>query len=419
MLMGDYGISVLRAFVRAYCPETRGAGNLGNIGHKEQIIDYLTARGYSADDVAEWMRAGNFGSSSDNSGDNGNSSEAGAEIPATTTTTAAAPAGGDNSAILAALEAVKNAVINQQAAKPAEVKIDIEAVKAAAVEAAREEYAKYNPPVVVEVRKLDGTTAKFDRVHCKTADIIKVCGAGIHCLLVGPAGSGKTTACEQVARALDLKFYPLSVGPQTTKSDLLGFIDANGNYHSTPVRDAFQNGGLLLLDEVDAANAGVLTVLNALLANGHCSFPDGIITKHDNFRCIAAANTYGRGADRLYVGRNQLDAATLDRFSGGVVNFDYDETLEMSLAGNDTWCAFVQSLRHAAERLKERVVLSPRASIAGAKLLKLGYTWSAAAEMAIFKGISDDLKSKLKSEAAAEFRTWCECHGENAEVAAD
>jgi hypothetical protein len=44
----------------------------------------------------------------------------------------------------------------------------------------------------------------------------------------------------------------------------------------------------------------------------------------------AAANTYGTGADALYVGRNQLDAATLDRFY--VVEMDYDRKLEAKLA---------------------------------------------------------------------------------------
>src|SRR5690606_16360641 len=36
------------------------------------------------------------------------------------------------------------------------------------------------------------------------------------------------------------------------------------------------------------------------------------------------ANTYGRGNDRLYVGRNQLDEATLDRFRIGTIPMDYD-----------------------------------------------------------------------------------------------
>ena len=208
---------------------------------------------------------------------------------------------------------------------------------------------------VIEVKQPDNLPNKVVGVcHYLTEQIAQVCNVGVHQMLVGPAGGGKTTCCEKVAEILNLKFYPMSVGPQTTKSDLLGFIDAAGNYHTTPLREAFENGGLLLLDEVDAANAGVLTIINALLANGYCSFPDGVKARNENFRCICACNTYGRGADRQYVGRNQLDAATLDRFA--VVDFDYDDNLERMIAGNDACVDKVQKYRKRAFDLKMRVV---------------------------------------------------------------
>ena len=50
-----------------------------------------------------------------------------------------------------------------------------------------------------------------------------------------------------------------------------------------------------------------------------------------NVAIIAAANTFGTGADLMYAGRNQLDAATLDRFY--VVKMDYDEALEQDISG--------------------------------------------------------------------------------------
>lgn len=96
-------------------------------------------------------------------------------------------------------------------------------------------------------------------------------------MLVGEAGSGKTHLASSIAEALNLKFYPMSVGLQTTKSDLLGFINAHGQYVTSPVREAFEKGGVLLLDEFDSTHAGVVTIINSLLANGHCSFPDRIV----------------------------------------------------------------------------------------------------------------------------------------------
>jgi len=249
--------------------------------------------------------------------------------------------------------------------------------------------------------------------HWTVPVISKAVYKGVHLTLVGPAGSGKTTACHQVAQGLEMDYHPMSVGPQTTKSDLMGYKDAHGVYHDTPVRKAFEHGGLLLLDEMDSANAGVLTILNSLLANGLCSFPDKTVDMHKDFRCITACNTFGRGADRMYVGRNQLDAATLDRF--GVLDFDYDEALEAIIIGvqpkeaqkewkfqktrtvsSEEWLARVQHYRKRAGELKQRMVISPRAVINGNKLLDMVLTVGDVEDICVFKGVDNEIKRKLK-----------------------
>ena len=43
----------------------------------------------------------------------------------------------------------------------------------------------------------------------------------------------------------------------------------------------------------------------------------------------------GTGADRHYVGRNQLDLATLDRFRIGTVPIDYSRAVEVALCQHD------------------------------------------------------------------------------------
>jgi hypothetical protein len=75
------------------------------------------------------------------------------------------------------------------------------------------------------------------------------------------------------------------------------------------------------------------------------------------FHIMAAANTYGTGADALYVGRNQLDAATLDRFY--VVEMDYDRKLEAKLAPKEV-CEWAWKLRERAAAAKLRRVVSTR-----------------------------------------------------------
>lgn len=214
-----------------------------------------------------------------------------------------------------------------------------------------------------------------------------------HIMLVGGAGGGKTHLAGQIAKALNIPFYPMSVGLQTTKSDLLGFINATGGYMTTPVRKAYEEGGLLLLDEFDATHAGVVTILNSLLANGHATFPDKIVEKNEKFVCLCACNTYGRGANIDYVGRNKLDGATLDRFI--VIDVDYDTNLERTLANNDTWVDVIEKVRDNIKKQGIKMIVSPRASIDGADLLEAGFSASEVMDMIVYKGCDEDIKKKI------------------------
>lgn len=214
-----------------------------------------------------------------------------------------------------------------------------------------------------------------------------------HIMLVGGAGGGKTHLAGQVAKALGIQFYPMSVGLQTTKSDLLGFINATGGYITSPVREAYEKGGLLLLDEFDATHAGVVTILNSLLANGHATFPDKIVDKNEKFVCMCACNTYGRGGNIDYVGRNRLDGATLDRFI--IIDVDYDSNLERNLANNDTWVDVVEKVRENIKNQGIKMIISPRASMDGADLLEEGFNPSEVMEMCIYKGCDADIRTKI------------------------
>lgn len=212
-------------------------------------------------------------------------------------------------------------------------------------------------------------------------------------MLVGPAGSGKTNMVSQVADVLQLQFYPMAVGLQTTKSDLLGFINATGKYIPSCIRKAYENGGVLLLDEFDAAHAGVVTILNSLLANKVYSFPDKEVKKHKDFHCFVACNTYGTGANLDYIGRNRLDGATLDRFV--VLDFNYDTKLEKRLTHNDGWYEIVNKIRQNAQELGIKIIISPRACMDGADLIEAGFNVEEAISMTIFKGCTEDVKQKL------------------------
>jgi len=241
-----------------------------------------------------------------------------------------------------------------------------------------------------------GSKVEVGLAHKTFPTLLKLASLRANVFLTGPAGSGKTFACEQVAKALNIPFYFDSVGMQTSKTDLLGFTNANGIYVPTKLRLAYENGGVYLMDEIDAGNPNVLTIINAMLANGIASFPDGMVKRHPDFIFFAAGNTWGLGGDIQYVGRNKIDAATLNRFV--TVYFDYDEDLETDLCDNKEWVKKIQNLRAAVARLKEKVLVTPRATIMGAKMLTLGFTENECLDALVFQGVNPEVRSRIVME---------------------
>lgn len=229
--------------------------------------------------------------------------------------------------------------------------------------------------------------------HREFERILKLVGLNKHVFLCGPAGSGKTTVAKQVADALGMTFY--LQGAMSGDHGILGFVDGYGKYHSTAWRKAFEHGGLLLCDECDGSAPEALLPVNPGLANGHMQFPDREepVTRHPDFRVIIAANTYGKGGNRVYM-RNQLDGAFLNRWL--FVEFNYDEKLERMTAGDTPWTAHVQKVRATVERLKIRHIVSPRSSIEGNDLLTAGFDWKDVEDMALWQGLAREQIAQIR-----------------------
>lgn len=238
------------------------------------------------------------------------------------------------------------------------------------------------------------------RKHKEFTTLLAVAQARIPAMLVGPAGSGKSTAGRQVAEALGLSFVTESCSPQMSKWDLMGFMGANGNYVAGVIRNAFEFGGVVLLDEVDASNPAVLVSVNLLasVAVGETvTFPDGAdVARHADFVLITGANTYGDGASDEYVGREQLDAATLDRFA--TITWDYDEDVEKIASGNVEWAEYVIRVRAAAKAANVDLLVTPRASINGAALLAQGMPRRTVEALVIWKGLDADAQRTVKAQ---------------------
>lgn len=218
-------------------------------------------------------------------------------------------------------------------------------------------------------------------------------GHRLNVWLAGPAGSGKTTAAKMVAKALNQQF--IFNGAISTPYELTGFMDANGRYVKTPFREAWENGGVYLFDEVDSSNPNAVTAFNAALANGCFAFPDGMVDRHPDCIVIAGANTSGNGATNEYVGRMKQDGAFLNRFVE--IDWPIDERLEEALTPNKEWVNRVQAVR---QRVKDRGIkghmVTPRASLYGSALLAAGVSMKDVERMTLKKGLADDAWNQIK-----------------------
>lgn len=249
---------------------------------------------------------------------------------------------------------------------------------------------------------------ELDRLsHHLLPDVVTALAAGNHVFLTGPAGSGKSTIAEQAFSALGKTYNPMSCDPSMMRTAIFGFVDANGNYHGTPARYAYEaDEGGLLVDEMDNGHPSILAGMNQMLANGSCSFADRTVIKGAGFACIATANTWGLGATAEYVGRNPIDAATLDRFT---VRFfvDYDAKMErlaaLQYASDSThasvseWIDYAQGLRRRVMTAGVKVLVTPRATIAGAKLITAGVDLGKVKEWTVLAGMTDEIRGKVEA----------------------
>lgn len=229
-------------------------------------------------------------------------------------------------------------------------------------------------------------------VHKQTPLVLAALTAGVNVYLYGPAGSGKTTLAEKVAQAFGLQAY--YAAKVESEYQLLGFKDAKGETVRTQFREAYEHGGVFLFDELDGSAPSAVVALNMALANGICPFPDGMIKRHEKFVCIAAGNTKLTGATRQYAGRNQLDAASIDRFA--FIEFGYDDDLELALASDQSWAKYVQRVRQVVADRGLSHLVTPRATYDGCKLLAQGIDRATVAGLVVFKGLDADTVRQIE-----------------------
>ena len=275
-----------------------------------------------------------------------------------------------------------------------------------AIEAVKEFIAKEYGPIVKKVWVEDpqGEKKPIEGVlHERFDEVLAFVEADEPVFLCGPAGAGKNVLCQQIAEALGLDFYFSNAVTQEYK--ITGFTDATGVYQPSQFYHAFKDGGLFMLDEMDASIPEVLIILNAAIANRYFDFPApiGRVEAHPDFRVIAAGNTFGQGASFQYVGRNQLDGASLDRFA--VIDVGYDERIELAMARDDKdLVRFVHDVRDVVDDKGIQLIVSYR-TIGRIAKMKSKVGTARALKTCLFKGMDVEDVRNIYNELRAKEQT--------------
>lgn len=182
--------------------------------------------------------------------------------------------------------------------------------------------------------------------------------------MVGPAGCGKSTMARNVATKKNLPYLCISCGIGTSATEFVGY--KYPERQATRFSEFYAKPSVILIDEITALDPAVAQILNAALANNEIETTTGLVHRHPECIIIATSNTFGFGCDRQYVANNQLDASTIDRFIGGILEVNYSKTFESQF--DEEVVNYVNNLRRFTKEMDVRKVLSTRMIQSGHKL---------------------------------------------------
>jgi energy-coupling factor transporter ATP-binding protein EcfA2 len=213
------------------------------------------------------------------------------------------------------------------------------------------------------------------RVHPMFEEVLFHLEAGDNVMLVGPSGCGKTYLSEDIANALNVPYGLQCYSGGVSEFKLFGRSTPNittgaQEYHPSQFIDLLDKPAVFMHDEIDAGDPNMTISLNAVLTTGKVSVDrkkNPVVVRHDRNMQMSAANTMGTGADRKFVGRNQLDAAFLTRWT--LLEMDYDKALELAL------CPGAEEMVETMHRYREKVVANRLEREITTRFICKAYKW--------------------------------------------
>ena len=237
-------------------------------------------------------------------------------------------------------------------------------------------------------------------------------------LVHGPMGSGKSALLDQICARLGIPYIRVNCRRDMESSAIFGqptFSNGAVGYVHGPAGVLAQHGGLLCIDEISAAPAGINLAMQFMLEkNGKVYLPDlhtdkpgdRYITPHEWFRVGATDNTTLQGdATGRYVGTNVQNSAFLDRFATAV-ELDYlgeshesailsrrYPTLDLGVRNNIV--AVAKQVRTAFQKGTMNMTMSPRAEQTWAEKAVFWGDYVLAFKYSFFNKLTDDDRKQM------------------------
>ena len=183
-------------------------------------------------------------------------------------------------------------------------------------------------------------------------------------LIYGDAGMGKSHIARFFAFKNKLPYKRLNLNGATTPEQLVGQFIPNGSQRTFKWVDGWlttfmRNGGVLVLDEINMAQADILALLNPILDRERTlvlTEKDGeVIKAHKDFFVISTMNLN-------YEGTKPLNESLKDRFNL-ILEFDYDDNIDKKLIKSQKILDYASKIRTAHQNCELTTPLSTRTLI--------------------------------------------------------